>query len=105
MSSLFIVVQARESDEKAVELLRHLIEKADVKTGPNTKGLDPKTVILSFQDISADVLDRIISDSKQWSDDMGFVFLMNKDVIHSSVSLQNGTIEDESTAVVSLLEL
>jgi hypothetical protein len=105
MSSLFIVVQARESDEKAVELLRHLIEKADVKTGLNTKGLDPKTVILSFQGIPDDILDRITSDSKQWSDDMGFVFLMSKDAVHSSVSLQNGTIENENTTVVSLLEL
>jgi len=105
MTSLFIIVQTRESDEKAIELLRHLIEKTDVKTGSPKKDLDPKTVILSFRDIHPDLLSRIISDSKQWCDDMGFVFLVNKDAVHSSVSLQDGTVENEDATVVSLLEL
>lgn len=105
MTSLFIIVQTRESNEKAIELLRHLIEKKDVKAGPLSQDLDPKTVILSFQDIQADIVSRIISDSKQWCDDMGFVFLVNKDSVHSRVLLQNGTVEKESATVISLLEL
>ncbi|MGI0092002.1 MAG: hypothetical protein ACREBS_09850, partial [Nitrososphaerales archaeon] len=105
MTTLFIIVQTRESDEKAAELLRHLIEKGDVKEGPLTQDLDPKTIILSFQDIHPDVSSRIISDSKQWCEDVGFVFLVNKDTVHSSISLQNGTIENENATVVSLLEL
>ncbi len=105
MSSLFIIVQPRESDENAVELLRHLIERGDVKTEQVGKDLDPKTAMLSFHDISPDALTRIISDSKQWCDDMGFVFLANEDAIHSSISLQNGTIQNENAAIISLLEL
>jgi hypothetical protein len=105
MPSLFIVVQPRESDENAVELLKRLIEKTDVKTGPNAKGPDPNTFILSFHDVPDDKLNRIISDSKQWADDAGFLFLVYKDVVHSSVSIQNGTIENENVTVVSLLEL
>ncbi len=104
MTSLFIVVQTRESNEKAIELLRRLIEKKDVKAGPLAQELDPKTVILSFEDIHPDIVSRIISDSKQWCDDVGFVFLVNKDSVHTRVLL-NGTVEKESTTVISLLEL
>jgi hypothetical protein len=64
MASLFIIVQTRESNEKAIELLRHLMENGDVKAGPLSQDLDPKTVILSFQDIQPDIVSRIISDSK-----------------------------------------
>jgi hypothetical protein len=76
-----------------------------VKAGPLSQELDPKTVILSFQDIHPDTVSRIISDSKQWCDDMGFVFLVNKDSVHSRVLLQNGTVEKENATVISLLEL
>jgi hypothetical protein len=105
MPSLFIIVQPRESDENAVELLKRLIEKADVKLVPNAGGLDPNSIVLTFQDIPDDALNRIISDSKQWADDAGFLFLLYKDVVHTSVSLRNGIVGSENVTVVSLLDL
>jgi hypothetical protein len=104
MSSLFIIVQTRESDKKAADLLRHLTEKGDVKVGRPPKDLDPNTVIISFQDIQPDGIPRIISDSKQWCDDVGFFFLVDEDAVYSSVS-RSGAVENENATVVSMLEL
>ncbi|MHB8568472.1 MAG: hypothetical protein ACYC7D_15705 [Nitrososphaerales archaeon] len=103
MTSVFITVQARESDNKAAELLRHLMERKTVSTVPFP--IDPKTVLISFDDIQPDAIAKIVSDSKEWSEDSGFVFLANQDVVHSKISLQKGTIEKERATVISLLEL
>lgn len=104
MSSLFIIVQTRESDKKAVHLLRYLMEKGAVKVDRPLQDIDPNTVIISFQSIQYDETKRIISDSKQWADDVGFVFLVNEDAVYSIVS-QSSVVEKENTTVISMLEL
>jgi hypothetical protein len=104
MSSLFIIVQTRESDKKAVHLLRYLIEKGDVKVGRPLQDLDLNTVMISFQDIQPDAKRRIISDSKQWCDDIGFVLLVNEDSVYSNVS-RSGEVEKENATIISMLEL
>jgi hypothetical protein len=104
MSSLYIIVQPRESDKKAIDLLRHLAEKGYVKVDRPSQDLDPNTIMISFQDIQPDGMRRIISDSKQWCDDVGFLFLVNEDAVYSSVS-GTGAIENENATVISMLEL
>ena len=104
MSSIYIAVQPRESDAKAVDLLRRLMEKRDVKVGSLSQDLDENTVLISFQGIQPDEVPRIISDSKQWCDDAGFVFFVNEDSVHSRVS-QNGAVEKENATVILMIEL
>jgi|SRR5579872_2452721 len=105
MSSLLIVVQPRESDENAAELLKRLMEKTNAKPMRDAEGLNPNTIVLSFRGIADEELDRLVTDSKQWADDAGFLFLLYKDAVYSSVSLQDGSIENENVTVASLLEL
>ena len=104
MSSLFIIVQTGESDKKAVDLLKHLVERGDVKVSLPPQDLDPDTVMLSFQDVQPDGIRRITSDSKQWCEDVGFLFLVNEDAVCSSVS-RSGEVEKESATIISMLEL
>ncbi len=66
--------------------------------------LDPNTVMISFQDTPPDGIHRIISDSKQWCEDIGFLFLANEDTVYSSVS-RSGAVEKENATIISMLEL
>ena len=104
MPSLFIIVQTGESDKKAIDLLRHLVEKGDVKVGIPPHDLDPDTVMISLQNIQPDVISRIISDSKQWCEDVGFLFLVNEDTVYSSIS-QSGAVVKENTTIITMLKL
>lgn len=104
MPSVFITVQIRESDMQAVDLMKHLVAKGDVKVGNSPQELDPDTVMISLQGIEPDGVSRIISDAKQWSEDVGFAFFVDEDAVRSSVS-QNGAIEKENATVITMLEL
>jgi len=104
LTSIYIIVQPRESDAQAVDLLKHLIEKGDVKVGTPPPVLDQNTVLISFKDVQPDNTSRIISDSKQWCDDVGFLFFVNDDSVHSIVS-ENGVVEKENATVILMIEL
>jgi hypothetical protein len=104
MSSIFIIVQPRESDAKAIDLLKHLMEKGDLKVTSSTQDLDSNTVMISFKDIQPDSITRIISDSRQWCDDVGFVFFVNEDSVYTNVS-KDGIVEKENATVILMLEL
>jgi hypothetical protein len=104
MSSIYIIVQPRESDAQAVDLLKHLIEKQDLKVDTPTKDLDPNTVLISFKDVQPDDMKRIVSDSKQWCDDVGFVFFVNEDSVYSSVSPGAAVVKENAT-IILMIEL
>jgi len=104
MTSIYILVQPRESNARAVDLLKHLIEKGDVKASSPSQDLDPNTVLISLQDVQPDETPRIVSDSKQWCDDVGFAFFVNEDSIHSTVS-QSGAVEKENATLILMIEL
>ena len=75
MTSIYIIVQPRESDAQAMDLLKHLVEKGDIKVSNPSQDLDQETVLISLKDVQPDDAARIVSDSKQWCDDVGFLFL------------------------------
>jgi len=103
MPSLFIIVQTRESDKRAVDLLKHLVERGDVGViAP--QDIDPATVMISFEDIPPDRLRRTVSDSKEWCEDLGFLFLVNQDSTYSSIS-RSGEIQKVDAVIISMLEL
>src|SRR5271166_1745397 len=95
MTSIYIIVQPRESDARAVDLLKHLVEKGDIKVGNPSQDLDQETVLISLKDVQPDDATRIVSDSKQWCDDVGFLFFVNEDSVLSTVS-KIGAVEKEN---------
>ena len=66
--------------------------------------MDPNTVLFSFKDVQPDDMKRIVSDSKQWCDDVGFVFFANEDSVYSSVS-PGGAVVKENATIILMIEL
>jgi len=84
--------------------MKHLIAKGDLNGDTPTQVLDQNTVMISLKDIESAGVSRVISDTKEWSEDVGFAFFANEDAVHSSVS-PGGTVVKEIATVLFLIEL